>query len=416
MAVRFFDLLGKLGRARRSVSSHAMAQKSDVEDPQRLADVLREMQSRVAALEAAVGQSAVEFELDVPDDGTVSMDHGLGGSIRWSVVHWYGSAYGPCLSTVPSAVPGRLTLRSALAGRAVVRVEQSQYAVQPTQDSYVSAFGPEAAMPVACNMSLSATSTDRTSEVASTTSVYLTAGVVPIWTGTAWRTRRSAAVTIPLGTLTNNTNYDVFAGWDGTKVTAVIGPAWSSDSVRSLALSTIDGVEVSAAGLTYMGTFRTSSTTTTVSTRLRRYVWSRYGQIEQALGYSESANSWTYVSPNQVWRQARATTTTGVEMVCGLPSMMKLSAVGLASPTTASGTVAVGIGLNSTTVNAAQVMVGHSTNPALYTTTAEYVGHLPAGYTKANWLETGNGTLTYTFYGTAGTAIMSTGLIGTIRG
>lgn len=87
--MRFVSLSGAIGKARRYVSGSDNVQDEQVRDPQKLSEILRGIMRRVTAVEATVPPEPIEFEVNVPGDGsTVSLMHNFGQDVRYSVVDW----------------------------------------------------------------------------------------------------------------------------------------------------------------------------------------------------------------------------------------------------------------------------------------------------------------------------------------
>ncbi len=207
----------------------------------------------------------------------------------------------------------------------------------------------------------------------------------------------AGAVLAELGTLTSDKNYDVFAYWTGSAV-AIELLAWTDDSTRATALTTQDGVfcKTGATDRRYVGTIRTTATTTTEDSAAKRFIYNGPEPWRQVLrchvAPAETADSWSYATAT--WRQANANTANKVETVVGLPTMADAVVVGSAFAGS-SGGGAFGIGIDATNANSAQnrSAVG-SFSSANYTmpANARYVGVLAAGYHTINWLEIGNAT------------------------
>lgn len=135
--MRFISKTGLVAKFRRFVSQASNVQESDVKDTTKLADLLRSVMRRVSDVEARLPPEAVEFEVDCPATGTVSISHNFGTAVRWYVTTWtqtdnvaYPEAGAELVQDATSSA-NTLVLRSYRAGRAVVRVEQSQAVLDP---------------------------------------------------------------------------------------------------------------------------------------------------------------------------------------------------------------------------------------------------------------------------------------------
>lgn len=128
--MRFFNYLGQLIRNRQSVSGATNIQSTDIADPTRLTDVIRQTLARVVALEAKSSPEAVEFECDaiVAD---MSFAHGFNSPVRWWVTSWRSSASNqPKLTEQPESTLTVLVLESGATGTMVLRIEPSPYAIK----------------------------------------------------------------------------------------------------------------------------------------------------------------------------------------------------------------------------------------------------------------------------------------------
>lgn len=136
--MKFITAAGILQKARRFASAGGQVQEDEVKSPQKLAEIIRQMQRRVAELEAVTPPEALEFELNVGSGGAItSVAHGINGAVRWYVVAWTqtgGATYpiaAPALVQDASSTSRVLQLRSYVAGKAIVRVEPAFGDVDP---------------------------------------------------------------------------------------------------------------------------------------------------------------------------------------------------------------------------------------------------------------------------------------------
>lgn len=223
---------------------------------------------------------------------------------------------------------------------------------------------------------------------------------VALYNGSAWEEKTFTERSLSLSSLTADKNYDVYL-YDNSGTLTLELVAWTSDSARATALATQDGVYVKtgATDRRYLGTIRTTGTTTTEDSREKRFVWNCYNRVRRAMRRLESATSWTYNSTTT--RSWNNSTSNRVQFVQGLVE----DAVELdfrAMTNTSNGSVhTVGIGVDSTTTNGADVnmytsnVVGgyHAAHASLRRTIAT------VGFHYLQLLETGASTGTNTFYG-----------------
>lgn len=128
--MRHFDASGQLARSTSQAANWKGVSETDVNDPRRLAEALRELQARLAKLEAKTPPEAAEYVLDVGTAGAISsVYHGFDSAVRWTITHWSGPNVTYQLVEDSSSDRNYLNLRSYQAGRAVVRIEPSQHGV-----------------------------------------------------------------------------------------------------------------------------------------------------------------------------------------------------------------------------------------------------------------------------------------------
>lgn len=409
--MKFVDLTKTVRKGRANPSSQTTFQKSDAEDPQRLADTIRALQTRLATLEAAKEPEPTEVELQLTP-GELVIHHGFKGAVRWYVTHWFGATEGPKLRTV-SNEPGYLKLHSSLDGLAVIRIEPSQYGVTVPRGSAESVYGPPATLN-GLRLTLTSQTPVTTANVASSSTVYLTPylhGYISLWDGQEWVPRLVGEVSKTLGTLTNAKNYDVYAYWTGESVDLEF-VAWSSDLARVADLERKHGVRVKPGDPTrrFVGTFRTTSTTTTADSFTKRFLWNADNQVDRVMIVNESTSSWDYTTAS--WRLVRGSSANSVEYVMGENEI--LDAQALNSHATTSGAVDAGggIGIDSSSGNSANTHGGATaTLNERKPTVSRFLGYPGMGYHVVNWIEYGGANVR--FYGPAA-ATVKTGLIGRI--
>lgn len=241
-----------------------------------------------------------------------------------------------------------------------------------------------------------------TSDVTAATTIYLTpylSNEIAIYGGASWAIYTSAEVSIALGTLTSGKNYDIFAYWTGSALALEFSAAWTSDTARSDAVVMQDGVLVKSADHTrrYVGTFRTTATTTTEDSLAKRFLFNQSNRVRRPMKRVEATASWSYAVAN-TWRQANASASNQVEYVTG-DAGTELDADLTVPVTGTSNTESVGIGIDSTTaVSGSQAFVDGFANGV--SARARYRDFPGLGYHKVCWLEAANTTGGATFYGT----------------
>lgn len=259
-----------------------------------------------------------------------------------------------------------------------------------------------------------------TADVTAATNVYLTpyrGNQIALYTGTVWQLLSFTEITHALGTITSGRPYDVFAYISGGAV-AVEKLAWTNDSTRATGLTTQDGVLVKSGDATrrYVGTFYTTSTTTTEDSAQNRYLFNAHNPVDRSLVKTEATASWNYSTAS--FQQANNSTANEVRVMRGLDEeAVELSANAYFSNGAASNVIVyVGIGIDSSTVNSAQVSAPNSnyaTASNFSPVYALYSGCPGVGRKTLRWLEYGFGSGTQTWRGTNAPAIA--GLIGKTR-
>jgi len=121
----------------------------------------------------------------------------------------------------------------------------------------------------------------------STSTIYYTpynGNSISLYDGANWSTYTFTERSLALGTLTSGLNYDVFMYNNSGTLTLELA-AWSSDTARSTALVLTNGVYLKTGALTrrYLGTLRTTSTTTTADSVNNRLVWNANNQVERVV-------------------------------------------------------------------------------------------------------------------------------------
>jgi hypothetical protein len=267
-----------------------------------------------------------------------------------------------------------------------------------------------------------------TGDVTSASTIYLTptgrGNTIAMYDGSStWSVLNSAEVSLALGTLTSGANYDVFA-YNNSGTVTLEALAWTNNTTRATALTTQDGVYVKTGATTrrYLGTFRTTSTTTTEDSATKRFLWNLYNQVDRRLFVRDTTDSWVYGTAT--WRQARGSAANQVEYVTGdAASLVKADLSVVCTHDTGSQYSRVGIGVDSTTASSANLayymavsagMVNIPFNPR-----AHYSGSPGLGYHYLAWLEIGSaGAGIQTWYGDAGTTSgeLQSGMLGYIVG
>jgi hypothetical protein len=240
----------------------------------------------------------------------------------------------------------------------------------------------------------------------------LNGNTLGLWNGSAWVQTAFTETSLALGTKTSGKNYDVF-GYLSSGSLALEDLAWTNDSTRATAITLQDGRYCKSGDKTrlYLGTYRTTSTTTTEdsgrntspSVGGKRFLYNHYNQADRWIGVHEDS-SWNYSTAT--WRQAAGNAGNQVECVVGTPAPYTASVHSYCTSTSAAN-VAVAIGVDQTTPPEwPGYGTGMPANAGLAVET-DIGGILGAGYHYIAWLEIGFGSGTQTWYGISSPQIHS---------
>lgn len=274
-----------------------------------------------------------------------------------------------------------------------------------------------------CRISASTTVAVPTSDV--TAATFITAipykgTKIALYNGTQWiLSTLSSPVSAPISA-TTNTNYDVYA-FDSSGTVQLNLVAWASDTARTFALTTQDGVLVNPTNSLqrYLGTFRTTTVAgQTEDSRTKRFVWNYYNRVRRPMRVLPGSN-WTYDST--VVRQANNSTTNQLAYVTGFQEdSVEFAVNGWISNSTGGATSGgFGIGFSSTTTIdtdcVVQVYQGIAASPAgqVHPVSARVTKIPSLGYSYATWLESTSFTATNTMYATQG-IIGQAGMTGSV--
>lgn len=262
-----------------------------------------------------------------------------------------------------------------------------------------------------------------TSDQTGKSTVYFTpyhGNKITLYSGSAWVFCTFSEISLNLSSLTSGKNYDVFAYNNSGTVTLELSAAWTDDTTRATSLVLQDGIYVKfgAATRRYLGTIRTTSTTTTEDSKSKRYVWNYYNRSPRFLTVQDATASWTYSTDN-TWRSANASTSNRFEAVIGLNEVLVKIRIGVAGKGTDT-EFSAGVGIDSTSANSALVAGAYSYQEYKGFGITEYAGFPGVGYHYFQWIEacvnnvSGGGGTTATYYGS--TAPYQAGMMGIIDG
>lgn len=134
--------------------------------------------------------------------------------------------------------------------------------------------------------------------------------------GIGWAAKSFNELSLSFASAADDRNYDIFLYQDAGGALALEAVAWSSDTIRSEALTTLDGIDLKAGntGCRYLGTVRTDSGGQLQDTARQRFVWNALNRQRKPLGCQE-ANLHTYQAA--AWRVWNNNPLNCVEMAAG---------------------------------------------------------------------------------------------------
>ena len=255
-----------------------------------------------------------------------------------------------------------------------------------------------------------------TSDVTGATTIYFTphnGSQIGLYDGAAWQIVSSAEVSLALGTLVDATNYDVFA-YSAAGVLTLELLAWTNDTTRATALVRQDGVWSKTGALTrrYVGTIRTTATTTTEDSEAKRFLFNADNRAPRTMLVRDGTDSWTYNSTT--WRSANNSTANRLQFVLGLsdaPVVAHVHDICRASGGTHA--ALVGVGLDSTTADSARMTYEEFPANIINAARSVYEGLPVVGFHFLQWLE--QSSQSTTFWGDAGNpTLFRNGIWGTV--
>lgn len=255
---------------------------------------------------AAAGLGA--FTVSTAQSGYVTFAAGDDG-LSFDVVAVEGTAWEVrtgCVYTHSGTSLARGTLESSSTGSAIALTSAAVLTVTPSAAKFATVeLAMQAVIPggrLTLQSGVPVSTTDQTAK----TSVYYTPfvhNIVPLWDGTNWKPVVFAETTLVLGTITSAKNYDVF-GYLSSGSLALEMLAWTSDTARATAVTLQDGRYCKSGDKTrlLLGTFYTTSTTTTEDSASNRYVCNVYNTVQRLSSMSVSG-TYTHTYTTGAWRE-----------------------------------------------------------------------------------------------------------------
>lgn len=256
-----------------------------------------------------------------------------------------------------------------------------------------------------------------TADVTAATSVYFApykGNRIALYNGNCWVLKYFSELTLALGTLTNDLPYDVYI-YDNAGTLTLEALAWTNGTTRATAIVLQDGVYCKTGALTrrLLGTFRTSSTTTTEDSVLKRFLSNLYNEEDRALFRVEDTFSWTIASPT--YAQANSSSANQVAMVCCVPKLVNMVVSCVGQGGGANGAF-VALGVDSTSVRDAAATVGYLTSVTPVQAASFLRTYLAAGNHYVAWINRSQASDTSTFYGLVTSGQPYSAMSGSIKG
>lgn len=235
--------------------------------------------------------------------GFVAGDDGKTVSGRWTDGTDWETASG-CLYTHSGTTLARGNLLASSTGSRLSLTSAAVFECSPVAD-----FGNkvEAALQgvtpggrLTLESGVPVSTTDQTSK----TTIYYTPFVhnnINLWDGANWKPTTFSETSLALGTLTSGKPYDVFGYLSGGALALEL-LVWTNDTTRATAVTIQDGRYCKSGDKTrlLLGTFYTTSTTTTADSESYRYLSNVYNQVCKRL-VNSSTSSHTYTTGS--WRE-----------------------------------------------------------------------------------------------------------------
>ncbi len=227
--------------------------------------------------------------------------------------------------------------------------------------------------------------------------IATTNGNLTLYNGSALINVAYTQLSLGLSGLTSGKNYDVFVDYNSGSPQIVLSAAWASDSTRTDAIGLQSGLLIKSGTPAYrwVGTIRTTGTTTTEDSQSKRYVWNAFNRVQRILLASDTTQHSYSTSTWRAWNNSSANK---VECVVGsieLPIAIHIfSGQDSSGP---NGEAAASLNWTSGTPGGPVTALSQSTTG--YTGHADVRQSLPVlGYNFIAVIENGGGSGTQTFY------------------
>jgi hypothetical protein len=219
----------------------------------------------------------------------------------------------------------------------------------------------------------------------------------------------------------SGSNYDLFLWASAGTPTIQRSAAWSSDTGRNDAITTLHGVVVNSGTIgsmpasrgLWLGCFRCSGANVIDDSFNKRFLFSNFNRRLKKLRIRDSSDNWNHTLTT--FRKANNSATNRVEFLRGDDKdMLHCSVFVDIFNTTSAVNCSAGIGLDDDT-NIADVHGGACPAAGFGTARALYSGSPGLGYHYLQWLEASDAAGTTFWYGDNGGSLKATGMFGFIN-
>ena len=231
---------------------------------------------------------------------------------------------------------------------------------------------------------------------------------ISVYTGSTWELKTFAELSVSLGGLAADTNFDVFI-YSNAGVMTLELTAWTNNTTRATDLVRQDGVLCKTGALTrrYIGTIRTTGTIglcemsfgslAVGGTAAKLFVWNACNRLESTAQVGDTTNSWTYGTA--AWRASNNSSGMRANFVVGLQEDAFSASFGSGA---AGASAAIGVGYDSVTAfsgTPATNVIGDGTMAYLFAAASV----VPAiGYHYVSAIENPTAAVSITFFGDNG--------------
>lgn len=342
-----------------------------------------------------------------------------GQTITYAIRDGASSEIGRGVYTASGTTLTRSVLKSTNSGAAISLSGTAQVFITPSAEDFLEFTN--AALPCEGRLTLTSGTAVTTADVTGATTIYFTpykGNRIALYDGSKWIYRSFTEKSLALGTISDATNYDVFLYDNSGTVAIDTLVAWTNATTRATAITLQDGVYVKDGATTrrYVGTIRTTATTTTEDSLAKRFVWNMHHRVPRPMRVWDTTDTWTYSTATL--RQANGSTANQLAFVRGVNEDAASASVSanVVNSTSSVRYVRVAVGLDSTTAPASDsnVSSGACTDTVTPALLCNYTGLPGLGYHYLAWLEKGHGADRQTWRGDAGQTDLNLGINGTV--